>query len=108
MIRVARGLEVKLANVPTLTLATLDGPPLGLLGANALPNGRWVWVSWTFERPANVCTEFLGRIDHIDLASGAGGLVREAQSGPWAFTFRISTQSRAAGPSERAGYGWDA
>jgi hypothetical protein len=89
IVRVVRRPDVRLSNVPTLTLATLDGPPLELLGAHALPNARMVWVSWTYERPADVRTEYEGRIDHIDLAYRAGRVVQEAAPGPWVFTFRV-------------------
>ncbi len=99
VVRVVRRPDVRLSNIPTLTLATLDGAPLGLIGAHALPSGRTVWVSWIFERPADVSTGYEGRIDHIDLAYRAGGVVRTALPGPWDFTFNVpngrGTGSRA-------------
>lgn len=99
IVRVVRRPDVRLSNVPTLALATLDGPPLPLLGAHVLPNGRTVWASWTFERPAHVCTKYEGRIEHIDLAYRAGGVVREALTGPWVFRFRIPNESETASRS---------
>ncbi len=101
IVRVVRRPDVKLSNVPALALATLDGPPLELLRAHVLPNERLVWISWTFERPADICAEYEGRIDHIDLAYRAGGIVREALTGPWVFTFSIPNESRPGGRSDR-------
>lgn len=108
IIRVVRRPDVKLSNVPTLALATLDGPPLELLRARVLPNERLVWVSWTFVRPADICTEYEGRIDHIDLAYGDGGVVREALPGPWVFTFSIANESRPGDRSDPGEYGGEA
>lgn len=99
LVRVVRRPDVRLSNIPTLTLATLDGPPLGLIGAHVLPNGRVVWVSWTYERPVQVRTEYEGRIDHIDLAYRAGHVVREDVPGPWVFTFRIPDRSDFESPA---------
>jgi hypothetical protein len=89
IVQVVRRPDVRFSNIPALTLAMLDGPPLGLLGAHVLPNGRRVWVSWTYERPAKVCTEYEGRIDGIDLAYRAGGVVQVSMPGPWVFRFAI-------------------
>jgi hypothetical protein len=101
IVRVVRRPDVRLSSVPTLTLASLDGPPLGLTGAHVLPNGRTVWVSWTYGRPADVCREYEGRIDHIDLAYRAGGVVREAVRGPWVFSFSVPNGSTLGGRSHR-------
>lgn len=89
IVQVIRRPDVRLSNIPTLTLAALDGPPLGLIGAHLLPNGRTVWASWTYARPADVFAEYEGRIDTIDLAYRAGGVVLEAASGPWMFRFSV-------------------
>src|SRR5450759_512138 len=71
IVRVIRRSDLRLSNVPALTLATLDGAPLGLLRAHALPNGPMFWVSWTYGRLAEVYTAYEGRIDRIDLTYGA-------------------------------------
>lgn len=89
LVRVVRRPDVRLTNIPSLTLATLDGPPLALIGGHVLPYGRIAWVSWMYERPALVHTGYRARIDHIDLAYRAGGVVREDVPGPWVFAFRV-------------------
>ena len=49
---------------------------------------------------ADVCTGYKGRIDHIDLALGAGNGVRVAAvPGPWTFTFRVPEGSAPVGGS---------
>ncbi len=91
IMRVIRRSDLRLSNVPALALSTLDGAPLALLGARVLPNGAMYWVSWTYGRPAEVCTGYEGRIDSIELARGARDVVREAMPGPWVFTFKVPT-----------------
>lgn len=100
LVRVVRRPDVRLANIPTLTLATPDGAPLPLIRGHVLPHGRVAWISWTYERPAQVCAAYEGRIDHIDLAYRAGGVVREDVPGPWVFTFRIPDPSQFDGRSQ--------
>ena len=90
IMRLLRHSDLRLSNVPALVLATHDGAPLELLRAHALPNGAMFWVSWMYGRRAEVCTGYEGRIDHIDLALGAGNGVRVAGvPGPWVFTFNV-------------------
>ena len=101
IVRVVRRPDVRLSNTPTLSLATLDGSPLGLIGAHILPNGPMAWVSWTYERPVDVRTEYGGRIDHIELAYRAGGVVQETVPGPWVFTFSVPNGSAPSGRSHR-------
>lgn len=82
--------NVQLSSIPTLDLASLDGHSLDLVRAHGLPGGRQVWVSWTYERPARFMSAGEARIDRIDLAYRAGGLVKEAVSGPWVFALDLS------------------
>jgi hypothetical protein len=89
VVRVVGRPNALLSSIPTLSLATLDGPPLGMLRAHGLPSGQRVWVSWTFERPAAVARDYEGRIDQFDLAYRAGRFVKEAVTGPWVFTFSV-------------------
>lgn len=75
-----------------------------LLRAHALPNGAMFWVSWIYGRPADVCTGYNGRIDHIDLALGAGNGVRVAAApGPWIFRFSVPGGSAPVGGSHLDG-----
>lgn len=99
VVRVVGRPNVQLSSIPTLDLASLDGPPLGLVRAHGLPGGRQVWVSWTYERPVAVHGAYEARIERIDLAYRAGGLVKEAVSGPWVFAFDISKEAWAAAGS---------
>jgi hypothetical protein len=101
IVHLIRRSDLRLSNVPAPTLATLDGAPLGLLRAHALPNGAMSWVSWTYGRPAEVCTGYEGRIDRIDLAYGARSVVREGVPGPWAFGFCVPNGSGLGGRSHR-------
>lgn len=101
IMRLLRRSDLRLSNLPALVLATLDGAPLELLRAHALPNGAMFWVSWTYGRPAEVCTGYEGRIDHIDLAYGARSVVREAVPGPWVFTFSVPNGSAPGGRSHQ-------
>lgn len=87
--RLLRHSDLRLSNVPALDLATLDGVPLSLLRAHALPNGA-MFGCRIYEPPADVCTGYKGRFDHIDLSLGAGNGVRVAVvPGSWTFTFRV-------------------
>lgn len=97
LLRVVRRADVRLLSTPALTLATRDGLPLTLVRAHALPDGRLLWVSWTYERPADVRTEYEARIGNMDFALRAGGAAREAMPGPWVFTFRIPALHEADG-----------
>jgi hypothetical protein len=99
LMRLVRRSDLRLTSVPALTLATLDGAPLGLLRAHALPSGPMFWVSWTYERPAEVCTGYEGRIDRVDLAYNTRSVVREAVPGPWVFTFSVPNGSEPGGRS---------
>jgi len=100
IMRLLRHSDLRLSNVPALDLATRDGAPLSLLRAHALPNGAMFWVSWIYARPADVCTGYKGRIDHIDLSLGAGNGVRVAAvPGPWIFRFRVPEGSVPVGGS---------
>jgi hypothetical protein len=100
IMRLLRHSDLRLSNVPALDLATLDGVPLSLLRAHALPDGAMFWVSWIYGRPADVCTGYKGRIDHIELSLGAGNGVRVAAvPGSWTFTFRVPEGSAPVGGS---------
>ncbi len=100
IMRLLRHSDLRLSNVPALVLTTLAGAPLGLLRAHALPNGAMFWVSWTYGRPADVCTGYKGRIDQVDLALGAGNGVRVATvPGPWIFAFSVPKGSAPVGGS---------
>jgi hypothetical protein len=81
--------DVLLATVPILTLTTSDDHELGSFGAHALPSGEMIWVSWTYRRPREVRSRYVALIDKMDLAYRAGGGLREAVIGPWAFKFAI-------------------
>lgn len=106
VVRVVGRPDVQLSSIPMLSLATLDGPPLGLVRAHGLPSGRLVWVSWTYERPTGAGPEYQARIDHIDLAYRAGGLVKEAVPGPWVFTFSVPDgRSTGTRPDPQASIG---
>lgn len=102
VVRVVGRPNVLLSNIPTLDLASLDGPPLARVRAHGLPSGRAVWVSWSYERPGVVHGAYEARIDQIDLAYRAGGIVKEVVAGPWLFAFDISDAARATA----AGSGW--
>jgi hypothetical protein len=94
VVRVVGRPDVKLASVPTLVLGTIDGPQLGLVGAHVLPTRGMVWVSWIFERPADICTEYEGRIEQIGLTYRAGGVAQQVLAGPWIFTFSVPNESQ--------------
>ncbi len=95
LVRVIRRADVRLLSTPALTLAKRGGLPLTLVRAHALPDGRLLWVSWTYERPADVRAEYEARIGNMDFAFRAGGAAREAMPGPWVFTFRIPAPHEA-------------
>jgi hypothetical protein len=90
LMRLLRRSGLRLSTLPALTLSTADGAPLELLRAHALPNGAMFWLSWIYRQPAEVCTGYEGRIDHLELADGARVA---AVPGPWVFTFDVSKSS---------------
>lgn len=94
LMRLLRRLDLRLSSLPALTLSAVDGAPLELLRAHALPNGAMFWVSWIYRQPAEVCTGYEGRIDHLELADGAR---TAAVPGPWTFTFNVSKGSSPGG-----------
>jgi len=92
LVRIRSRPNVRLASVPKLSLATADGSPLALLSAHVLPHGDMAWVSWLYQRPPDVLTEYEGRIDRVDLDHHVGGRVprpHEPQHGAWVFRFRL-------------------
>jgi hypothetical protein len=100
LMRLVRRSGLRLSSLPALTLCAGNGAPLELLRAHALPDGSMFWVSWIYRQPAEVCTGFEGRIDHIDLVDGARVA---ALPGPWAFTFNVSKGSSPGGRSQTDG-----
>lgn len=100
IVRVHRRRDVRLASIPDLAVRPLDGPPLSpvaahvlphgsVAAAHVLPQGSVVWVTWMFDRPPRVLTEYAASIERIDLAYRAGGAVAEGANGPWRFEFRL-------------------
>jgi len=89
LVRLVDRPDAQLVSIPTLVLGAIGGPPLGLIRAHVLPDGRLVWVTWTYERPDGSAAEFAARIDQVELAYRGGGVARETMIGPWDFRFRI-------------------
>ena len=89
VLRVLHRYDVLLATVPILTLKAGGDHELGSVGATALPSGGLIWVSWTYRRPGEVRTRYVGVIDKMDLAYRVGNVLREAVIGPWAFKFAV-------------------
>jgi hypothetical protein len=92
LVRIRNRPNVRLASVPELSLATVDGSPLAPLSAHVLPHGALAWVSWLYRRPPLVLAEYEGRIDRVDLDHQVGGRVPRAyqpQRGAWVFRFQL-------------------
>lgn len=92
LVRIRNRPNVRLASVPELSLATVDGSPLVPLSAHVLPHGAMAWVSWLYRRPPHVLNEYEGRIDRVDLDHQAGGRVPRPyhpQHGAWVFRFQL-------------------
>jgi hypothetical protein len=100
LIRALHRPDARLADIPSLRLAAVDRPPLSLVAAHGLPHCRVIWMAWAYARPPAVLTEYEGRIEQVDLAYRAGGVVREAVPGPWLFTFRAPGRSAPVGVSD--------
>jgi hypothetical protein len=84
--------NVRLATVPELSLAIVDGPALVPLSAHLLPHTDMAWVSWLFKRPEHVLNEYAGRIERVDLNQHTGGGAprpRQPQPGTWVFRFSL-------------------
>lgn len=91
-----------LETAPASRAPRVDGGPWAVaLNKTAATDGPMAWVSWTYERPVDVRTEYGGRIDHIELAYRAGGVVQETVPGPWVFTFSVPNGSAPSGRSHR-------
>jgi hypothetical protein len=92
LVRVRNRPDVRLASVPNLVLVTADGSAMACLSGHVLPHGAMAWVSWLFRRPANVLTEYEGRIERVDLDHHTGGRAprpRQPQRGTWVFHFTL-------------------
>ena len=92
VIRIRNRPDVRLASVPELSLATVDGSPLAPLSAHVLPHGDMAWVSWLYKRPPRVVNEYEGRIDRVSLdqhARGRDPQPRQPQHGAWLFRFQL-------------------
>jgi len=91
-VRIRNRPNVRLASVPELSLATVDGVPIVPLSAHVLPHGELAWVSWLFKRPPDVLGEYEGRISRVELDHHIGGRVPrgyQPQSGAWTFRFQL-------------------
>ncbi len=92
LVRIRNRPDVRLASVPELALATVDGSPLAFLSAHVLPHGDMAWVSWLYKRPPHVVNEYEGRIDRVNLdqhARGRDPRPHQPQHGAWVFRFRL-------------------
>ena len=92
LVAIRSGPNVRLATVPELSLAIVDGPSLVPLSAHLLPHADMAWVSWLFKRPEHVLNEYEGRIERVDLVQHTGGGAprpRQPQPGEWVFRFRL-------------------
>jgi len=99
LVRIRNRPNVRLASVPELTIATVDGTPLASISAHVLPHGALAWVSWLFKRPPRVLNEYEGRITRVELDHQVGGRVPrgyQPQSGAWAFRFQLLPAPGAA------------
>jgi hypothetical protein len=100
LVRIRNRPNVRLASVPELSLTVVDGSPLALLSAHVLPYGAIAWVSWFYQRPPHVLTEYEGRIGRVDLDHHTGGQVaqpRQPQRGAWVFRFSLPPAPGASG-----------
>jgi hypothetical protein len=82
--------DVRLASIPTLSLARRTGVPLILASGHVLPQGAMAWVSWLYERPTDVFDEYEGRIEGLELDFLIGKRAPLARPGPWLFRFNVS------------------
>jgi hypothetical protein len=53
-------------------------------------------VSWLFERPATVLSEFEARIDTVSVDYQVRRFPPEEHAGPWTFRFELPPRSAAA------------
>jgi hypothetical protein len=84
--------NVRLATVPELSLAIVDGLPLVPVSAHLLPHADMARVSWLFQRPEHVLNEYEGRVERVDLGQHTGGGAprpRQPQPGTWVFRFSL-------------------
>jgi hypothetical protein len=99
LVRIRNRPNVRLASVPALSLAIVNGSPLVPLSAHVLPHGALAWVAWLFKRPSNVLNEYEGQITRVELDHHIGGRVPreyQPQSGAWAFRFHLPTAQGAS------------
>lgn len=99
LVRIRNRPNVRLASVPDLSLATVDGSPLAVLSAHVLPHAGLAWVSWLYQRPPHVLADYEGRIERVDLDHHTGGQTpkpRQPQRGAWVFHFRLPPAAGAS------------
>jgi hypothetical protein len=88
--------DARLAFVPQLAVSSRDGVPLTSVSAHVLPHGRIAWVSWLFERPATVLSEYEARIDTVSVDYPLHRGPIDEHAGPWAFRFELPPRPAAA------------
>lgn len=99
LVRIRNRPDVRLASVPELSLATVDGSPLAPLSAHVLPHGDMAWVSWLYKRPPHVVNAYEGHIDLVNLdqhARGRDPRPQQPQHGAWVFRFQLPPSPAAS------------
>ena len=97
LVRVLSRPDVRLASIPALLLSSRNGASIIPVSAHVLPQGAMAWVSWLFERPAEILDDYVGRIDRLDLDFLIGKRAPLAQPGPWTFTFSLTSAAAGIG-----------
>ena len=82
--------DLRLARAPELAMAPVAGHSLTPVGTHVLPHGDLTWVSWDFERPAEVLVAYRGHVDRLVVGDRSGPRGEVDVRGPWTFGFRLS------------------
>jgi hypothetical protein len=90
VIRVQTSQDVRLASIPTLSIASPGMPPLQAVSAHVLPQGPLTWVSWLYRHtPPDERCAYEARIDRVDVGFAVGKRAPESIDGPWTFRFEV-------------------
>lgn len=88
--------DARLASVPLLDVTRPGRSDLVPVSAHVLPHGRIAWISWLFERPPGVMSQYEARIETVAVDSQLRRIAPIEHAGPWEFRFGLPPEPALA------------